>query len=95
MVFVIARIPAGYDLAKISKSTGMIVAVSPTGTIWNGSATDIILKQGRKEIHLGRTHWTLSKLRLLTGKIGIDLKSYEVQMIQYTYLILKILMLTA
>ena len=65
LVFVITSIPAIWGAYVLTRGTGLAMN-GVTGTLWNGRASLVSVRNGPQEISLGQLNWTLSPLSLLT-----------------------------
>ena len=68
----LSKTPANIVLSQVSEYAP-VNFYQVKGTIWEGSAVNIHVNVAGKPFPLGKTHWDISPLYLLVGKLGIEI----------------------
>lgn len=71
--FVLVRVPASLALNYIGSKSGFLAPYQVSGTVWNGSATEMVVRYGGSSLSLGLVEWQLSPWQLLLGKLSVHL----------------------
>lgn len=75
LLLLINSIPARLVLAHVSKAVPDFYAEGVDGTIWSGSASNVVLRVNGTSYQLGATNWRISALPLLWGSLALDLQA--------------------
>lgn len=79
LLFVIAKMPAGFVLEQVAKKTNAITFSGSQGTIWDGSVQSLTVNANRKIINLGQVQWQLAPIQLFFGQAAIEITAKNQQ----------------
>lgn len=75
MITLLATAPASVLSRVVERaSNGQLLLANASGTIWQGSGTPAIRRQGGTLLVLEKLHWDISLLSIFTGKISARLR---------------------
>lgn len=73
LIQVVAHIPAGFVVKHINAAVPNVTVLGASGSIWSGSAANVIVKAAGQQQELGRTKWDLKGLPLMLGSLSMDI----------------------
>lgn len=72
---VLAAVPAKWVLGTVNQYFPDFYAENVSGTLWEGRASQVIVKANGVKLPLGETQWTLKGWPLLMGRAELELKT--------------------
>ena len=75
LVQLIVTIPAGVIVKQVNAAVPNVHIVGASGSIWNGSAHNVIVKAGGQNQEFGKTSWELHGLPLMLGSFAMDISA--------------------
>lgn len=75
LIQVVASIPAAVVVRQVNAAVPNVTVLGASGSIWSGSAANVIVKTGGEQQELGITKWDLKGLPLMLGSLSMDISA--------------------
>lgn len=71
----LAKMPASFVVSQALKQNRQLTISQVSGTIWDGQAAYVAVRQFNRTIVLGKVDWQVSAMSLLMGRFEVNLKA--------------------